>query len=132
MLAEWRDMVKRHEAFFAPKLHLAPTRSHHHGMGPDVEAWRPLVAEYFTPADVDHALCIMRAESGGDPDAKSTRSSAAGLFQFLTKTWDSVPLEITGGTYSSGAPYDPRAATAAAAWLAYNVSWDQWTTNWRC
>ncbi len=132
-LAEWRDMVERHDAFFRPRPPIRPTGATHRGIGPGVEAWRPLVAEYFPAADVDHALCIMAGESGGNPDAKNPSSSAAGLWQFLRGTWDNtVPRSITGGSYASGAVYDPRAATRAAAWLAANVSWDQWKANRNC
>lgn len=92
------------------------------------------MAEFFLAADVDHALCIIAGESGGDPTIDNRQgSSAAGLWQFLRNTWDNtVPRSVTGGSYDSGQVYDPVAATRAAAWLAYNVSWDQWNANRNC
>ena len=133
-IAEWHDMVERHVAFFNPEpAHRHPSAPNR-GMGPGVEAWRPLVAKYFNAADVNHALCIMDGESGGNPNALNTRgSSAAGLFQFLRSTWDNmVPRSVTGGSYDSGQVYKPEPNTRAAAWLAYNVSWDQWSVNRNC
>lgn len=90
------------------------------------------MAKYFNAADVNHALCILALESKGNPNALNPRSSAAGLFQFLRGTWDSVPSSVTGGSYDSGQVYNPEANTRAAAWLAYNVGWSQWSVNRRC
>ncbi len=131
-IAEWHDMVERHDAFFNPRPAPRPTRTPRGGSGPGVEAWRPLVAKYFNAADVNHALCILALESKGNPNALNPRSSAAGLFQFLRGTWDSVPSSVTGGSYDSGQVYNPEANTRAAAWLAYNVGWSQWSVNRRC
>jgi Transglycosylase SLT domain len=113
----------------------APSNS---GMGSNVEQWRSLVAEFF-PGEVDIALCVIRGESGGNPNAKNPNSSAAGLWQFLKSTWDKtspddfgVPIEVTGGSYDSGAPFDPVAATRAAAWLRNAEGWGQWNAYRRC
>ncbi len=95
--------------------------------GGNVEQWRPLVALYFAPNLVDHALCIMAHESKGNPNAKNSRSTAAGLFQFLRNTWNGVPGSITGGNYDSGRVYDPEANIAAAAWLQGRSGWSPWT-----
>lgn len=96
--------------------------------GGNVEEWRPLVAGFF-PADmVETAMCIMRFESGGNPNAKNRSSTAAGLFQFLKSTWDNmVPRDVTGGSYSSGQVFVPEANVRSAAWLAINVGWSQWS-----
>lgn len=103
------------------------------GMGSGVEPWRDLVSQYFEPGDVDAALCVMRGESNGNPGADNPRSSAAGLWQFLRSTWNEmVPREVTGGSYDSGAVYDPVASTRAAAWLWYNVGPSQWNAYRRC
>lgn len=51
---------------------------------PDVEKWRPLVAKYFKPEDVEKALYVINGESGGNPTIKnSTGSGATGLFQIM-------------------------------------------------
>lgn len=51
-------------------------------------------------------------ETGGtfDPYAKNPRSTASGLFQFLTSTWASTP-------YASYSIWDPYANALAAAWM---------------
>ena len=56
-------------------------------MADPVERWRPLVAEHFPSDEVDTALCIIRHESAGDPEADNPRSSATGLFQILASLW---------------------------------------------
>lgn len=52
-----------------------------------VEQWRPLVEEQFPAAEVDTAMCIIRQESNGDPQADNPNSSARGLFQILASLW---------------------------------------------
>ena len=97
-------------------------------MGSNVEQWRPLVATYFAAELVPTAMCIMAAESGGNPEARNPRSTAAGLFQFLKGTWDSmVPASVTGGSYSSGQVFNPEANVRAAAWLQAAAGWSQWS-----
>lgn len=54
-----------------------------------VERWRPLVAREFPAQEVETAMCIIRHESGGNPDADNPRSSASGLFQVLGSMWAS-------------------------------------------
>lgn len=51
-------------------------------------------------------------ETGGtfDPYAKNPRSTASGLFQFLTGTWSSTP-------YARYSIWDPYANALAAAWM---------------
>lgn len=59
----------------------------------DVERWRPLVLRYF-PTNVEQMLCIMRKESGGNPNAKNPTSTAMGLFQVMASVWaESFNLE---------------------------------------
>lgn len=57
-----------------------------HDAGP-VERWRPLVESEFPDSQVETAMCIIRHESNGDPDADNPRSSASGLFQVLGSLW---------------------------------------------
>lgn len=133
LVDEWQDMAARHPWYFNPQPappQLAPAT--HTGMGSNVEQWRPLVATYFASHLVDQALCIMAAESGGNTHAKNPRSSAAGLYQFLQGTWDSVPVSVTGGSYASGQVYAAASNVAAAAWLQARLGWSPWTVRGLC
>jgi len=95
-----------------------------------VARWRPLVEEYFPRELVDQALEIIECESNGDPVARNPRSSATGLFQFLSRTWENAsgPAGFEGAS-----PLDPEANVAAAAWLVdYSLdtghaAWQHWT-----
>ena len=133
MMAEFEDMTARHAYYFDPQP-VRTSQQRSRWTGPvNVEQWRPLVAKYFASDLVDHALCIMFYESEGDPTEKNPRSTAAGLFQFLRDTWNSVPTSITGGSYDSGAVYLPEPNIAAAAWLQRRVgSWRPWTVSPLC
>ena len=99
----------------------------------NVEAWRPLVAQYW-PADlVDCALNIIQAESEGDPRAYNSRTKAEGLFQHLSKYWKgraaAAGFRDSNGLYAS--PYNAE-ANIAAAWLIASGSnpWHRpWTVN---
>ena len=82
-----------------------------------VERWRPIVELEFPEEWVDWALRIISCESKGDPTAKNRRSSAAGLFQFLKRTWDWVAEETGSPTYREGGPYDAYWNIRNAAWL---------------
>lgn len=98
------------------------------GMGTGVEQWRGLVSSYFPADQVERALCIMSHESGGNPEAANSSSTAAGLFQFLRSTWDNmVPLDITGGSYDSGQVFNAEANIRSAAWLMNAAGWSQWS-----
>lgn len=101
------------------------------GVGVDpVTRWRPLVEEYFPQELVDQALAIIECESNGDPTARNPRSSATGLFQFLSRTWENAsgPAGFEGAS-----PLDAEANVAAAAWLvdfsldAGHSAWKHWT-----
>ncbi len=139
MIAEFWDMSDRHPWYFDPPAPAPPhshatTRARSSTWSGNVEQWRPLVATYFAANKVNTAMCILNHETGGtgDPNSKNDRSSAAGLFQFLRKTWNSVPLSVTGGTYDSGQVYNPDANVRAAAWLQINAGWGQWTVYRLC
>ena len=134
LVMEYQDMRSRHPWYFDPqplRPRGGPPASSWSG---NVEQWRPLVASYFAPEKVETAMCILARETGftGDPNSKNTRSSAAGLFQFLRSTWNKVPLSVTGGSYDSGMVYDPIANVRAAAWLQNHSGWGQWTVYYLC
>lgn len=104
--------------------------------GHDVEEWRDLVEEHFGPVGdaigvpglADEAIEVMQCESKGEPFAKNPRSSASGLFQFLSATWSSVSFK-NGETETV---FHPEANISNAAWLVnYSVNkgkfrWSQW------
>lgn len=95
-----------------------------------VERWRPLVEEYFAPELVDQALAIIACESEGNPSARNPRSSAAGLFQFIRRTWTSAS---GAAGFEGSSALDPEANVASAAWLvdysleAGQSAWKHWT-----
>lgn len=95
-----------------------------------IERWRPLVETYFPADRVEEALSIIDCESNGDPGARNRRSSASGLFQFISGTWAHAS-EQAG--FAGSSPYEPEANIAAAAWLVgYSLDtgaapWTHWT-----
>lgn len=95
-----------------------------------VERWRPLVERYFARERVGEALSIIACESNGDPSATNPRSSAAGLFQFIARTWEHAS-EQAG--FDGHSPSNPEANVAAAAWLVDDSletgrsAWAHWT-----
>ena len=129
LVEELRGMQDRHAWYFNPQPATRQTilSQSPGGWSGSVEEWRPLVVRFFAPEKVETAMCIMGHESRGDPSAKNPRSSAAGLFQFLRGTWDSVPLSVSGGSYDSGQAYDPVANVRSAAWLQNAAGWSQWS-----
>jgi hypothetical protein len=95
-----------------------------------VERWRPLVEQYFVKDRISEALSIIECESNGDPNVTNPRSSAAGLFQFISGTWEHASEQAGFGGASA---LDPEANVAAAAWLvdyslaAGQSAWAHWT-----
>ncbi len=83
---------------------------------PEVERWRPLVAEHFLRGDVPWAMRVLDCESTGDPDAKNPRSTASGLFQHLASQW---PERASKAGWGGADVFDPEANIAVAAWLYY-------------
>ena len=94
----------------------------------NVEQWRSLVAAHFPPSEVERALCILWAESRGNPGAVNPSSGAAGLWQFIPSTWDNMVYPHLGGlTYDEGGPFDPMLSTQYAVWLQQAEGWTQWS-----
>lgn len=89
----------------------------------EVEAWRPLVERYFTPADTETALCLIWHESRGDPGAVNPSSGASGLFQHLPRFWDE---RSQAAGWSGASIFDPEANVAVAAWLRAD-GWQHWS-----
>lgn len=65
--------------------------------------------------NVDRMARIANCESGFDPKIKNRRSSALGLFQFLTSTW--VWIQDAGAPYAHLDRTHARANAFTAAWL---------------
>jgi soluble lytic murein transglycosylase-like protein len=86
-----------------------------------VERWRPLVAGVFPAAEVEAALCIIRHESGGNPDADNPRSSAKGLFQVLGSMW--APHYGVSQTEL----FDPVTNVQIASDIWENQGWSAWS-----
>lgn len=114
LLAEYVDFQTRH----APKVSsTSTTRSTYQGIGSNVEQWRGLVGEYFS--DVDRALCLMRYESGGNPNAKSW-AGARGLLQVMPFWAESLGM-------SPDALYDPTTNIKVAKHVYDQQGWWAWS-----
>lgn len=131
MLQEKYDFLKRHPNGPTVEVHkdsggqsLSLQSSTDRGMGngtTDVEQWRPLVAGHFPPEQLENALCAIKWESGGNPNAKNPTSNARGLFQVMSSTWD----EQFGFTYEEF--FSPEKNTYAAAWIWSHYGWSHWS-----
>ena len=79
---------------------------------PQLATWR-LLARYAGP-DAARLHRIAYVESRYCPDARNPRSGAAGLYQFMPRTWEWA--RAGAGLPPDASPYDPVHATVAAAW----------------
>lgn len=86
------------------------------GSIPDLirQAWAPL-----GPAMQAWAVRLAFCESTLNPLAVNRISGAAGLFQFMPRTWAATP-------WRDRSPFDPSANAAAAAWLYQRYGAGQW------
>lgn len=126
---EWVDWMERHPHLWAPP---APSqvnsrstggsgsKSAYRGMGGNWEQWRGLVSAYFPADQVDLAICVIRYESGGNPNAKNPNSSARGLFQVLGSLW----APHYGVSYSD--LYHPETNVSIAVDIWSNYGWGAW------
>ena len=92
------------------------------------------VDEMATKYNVDGDLMrrIIKAESGGNPNAKNKNSTASGCSQFIKSTWEET-LKQMGREYIS--PFDARTNVEAmafkisrggiGAWNASKSKWDK-------
>lgn len=130
IVSSWCMIPTEYAALWAPPVVEAFHSPTQKGMGSDVEQWRPLVAKYFQPADVDLALRVMGCESGGNPWAKNPRSSASGLYQHIMRYW---PSRAAGAGFPGGSVWDPETNIAASAYLFYSAgSWRDWRASVEC
>ena len=137
LITEWRDMAERHpcrlqecpiravSTVAEPFFPVPPTPDAYGTFPPLVERWRAMVAIWFLPEYVDAALSVMDCESNGDPLAANPRSSARGLYQFLSSTWTRASA---GAGISGASVFDPESNIRAAAWLTGGgVNWGEWS-----
>ena len=91
------------------------------------------VDEMATKYNVDSEVMrrIIKAESGGNPNAKNKNSTASGCSQFIKSTWEGT-LRQMGREYIS--PFDPRTNVEAMAFKisrggigAWNASKSKWS-----
>lgn len=100
------------------------------GVMAGLDRWRPLVARYFRPEDVDLALEVIGCESHGNPRAANPTSTARGLFQHLASMW---PERAAKAGWPDADIFDPEANVAVAAWLVYEGGgWDHWNASAHC
>lgn len=89
---------------------------------PAVERWRPLVEQYFHPADVDKALWVIKYESSGYPHAVGDGGASVGLFQLNDNG--------LGAGMSVAQRRDPEANIRRAAQAVYGgQGWAPWGEN---
>ena len=89
-------------------------------VGLDAEWWRPMVAFYFEPEDVERAVCLMDRESAGDPEARNTSTGAAGLMQVMP-FW----AEKLGYSYTD--LFDPGINLWIARQIRDEQGWGAWS-----
>lgn len=87
-----------------------------------VEKWRPLVAKYFPANEVNNALKIMKAESGGNPNALSPTQDR-GLMQI-----NQCHSAKVGGNLN--ALFNPETNVKVAYQIWKSSGWRAWTTSW--
>lgn len=112
LIRQFVDFQIRH----APPPPQVLASSTYRGIGSNVEQWRALVTAYF-PNEVNRALCIVDAESGGNPNARNPSSGAAGLFQVMPFWWDKY----------GGDRYDPETNVRIAAKIRAQQGWGAWS-----
>jgi hypothetical protein len=99
---------------------------------PGPEAVKAMIADYFAPLGqetVDIALCVAGKESGFDPHAENPYTGAAGVFQFIPSTWDSMSEAAGWGGVSV---FDAEANVAVAAWTVEHSGWGHWPVAEAC
>lgn len=90
---------------------------------------RPAATAGLPSAAVSSPLveCIIRLESGGNPNAVNARSKASGLGQFLPSTWLTTPLGKQGVSVFNAA-----ANRQMVAWMIANGRATEFDTLWGC
>jgi uncharacterized protein YlxW (UPF0749 family) len=87
---------------------------------------RAMIRDRFAslgPRSTDVALCVAERESNFDPLAVNTATGAAGVFQFIPSTWESLSALAGRGGASV---FDARSNVAVAAWTVAHYGWHPW------
>jgi peptidoglycan hydrolase CwlO-like protein len=99
---------------------------------PGPEAVKVFIEQYFSPQGqetVDVAMCVAQAESGFDPHAENPYTGAAGVYQFIPSTWESLS-EAAG--WGGSSVFDAEANVAVAAWTVDTSGWGHWPVAESC
>lgn len=89
-----------------------------------VEQWRSLVAKYFPSSQINNALRVMKAESGGTYDAEHQNRGGSvdrGLMQI-----NSVHKDKVGGDLQ--VLFDPEVNIRVASEIYKDSGWNAWST----
>lgn len=79
--------------------------------------------KYFPSSQWSKAYQIINRESGGNPGAQNSRSSAAGCYQIVRGSWQNPNISFSAGRYSAD-------ANAYAAYLMWRGSGWHCTCTW--
>ena len=100
---------------------------------PAVEQWRSTVEAAIVEMggdlrDTARFLSIISCESGGDPEARSSVSTASGLMQHLRTYWDARSRTALGYV---GDIYNGQDNIRVSSWLIYRATGGGWQ-HWVC
>ena len=100
---------------------------------PAVERWRSTVEAAIVEMggdlrDTARFLSIISCESGGDPEARSSVSTASGLMQHLRTYWDARSRSALGYV---GNIYSGEDNIRVSSWLIYRATGGGWQ-HWVC
>jgi transglycosylase-like protein with SLT domain len=82
-----------------------------------------LIRAYFPAGEEATALCVAWRESRYDPGATNRQTGAAGVFQFMPRTW---PVFSRRAGWGGASAYSARANVATAAYAVAHGGWGPW------
>ena len=91
-----------------------------------VEQWRPLIAKYFPANQVDNALRIMAAESGGVPTRDNRGLNRDGSVGYGLMQINSIHADMVNGDLES--LRNPDVNVRVAASIYGGRGWCAWST----
>ena len=107
------DTNKATSSNVQPKQVEAPKQEVKQETAPKQETSTKSTASNGTPSGMEG---IVARESGGDPTAVNPSSGAAGKYQFLQSTWDSVAPSLYKGQSPASVPESVQDQVAAKLW----------------